>query len=81
MDHPDLEKKLKELMEKKKKLRHDFTRKSVEAINKSEQAALTHMSIMDSQFETNIKGKTVRKKKKPTESSVAVEGPAEDSDS
>ena len=80
MEHPDLEKKLKALIAKKKLARNAFTRKVVDTINKSEQVCLTHMSIMDTQDEATLKPKTARRKKL-TESSVAVEEETEESDS
>jgi len=63
MQSPELEKRLRELREQKKKMVHDFTRKSVDAINLSEQAALTHMSICDSNCPQELKAKTKKLKK------------------
>ena len=45
MNRSDLEIKLEELRQQKKKIVQNFTRKSVDAINLSEQASLTNMSI------------------------------------
>jgi len=73
MQNPDLEKKLHDLREKKKKMVYDFTRKSVDAINLSEQAALTHMSICDSDCTKDIKAIT-KKLKKLKEKSVQGNG-------
>jgi len=70
MNHDELEKKLKELRKKKQEMLHDFTRKAVDAVNQSEQTALTHMSIMDTNDPTHIKGKELKKKKKATDSTV-----------
>lgn len=63
MQNPELEKKLQALRAQKKKMIHDFTRKAVDAINLSEQAALTHMSICDSDCTKEIKAITKKLKK------------------
>ena len=63
MDNPKLEKQLSDLRAQKKKMVHDFTRKAVDAINLSEQAALTHMSICDSDCTKEIKAITKKLKK------------------
>jgi hypothetical protein len=57
MDNPELKKQLDELRKKKKEMVHDFTRKSVDAINLSEKATMTHMSIVDSNCTVEIKKK------------------------
>lgn len=63
MEFPELEKQLKELRKNKKKLVRKVTEKCIEAINKSEQAALTHMTLLDSQEELNIKSTKKFKKR------------------
>lgn len=64
MVNPELEKKLRELRKQKKELVQKFTRKSVDAINQSEKAALTHMSIMDSDSGLELKTKKSKKTRK-----------------
>ena len=64
MVNPELEKKLRELRAQKKELVRKFTRQSVDAINQSEKAALTQMSIMDSDSALELKTKKPKKTKK-----------------
>lgn len=68
MNNPELEAKLKKIREMKKTMVREFTRKSVDAINLSEQVALTHKSISDDSSidikEKKKLKKTLRHKKK-----------------
>jgi hypothetical protein len=64
MVDPELEKKLQELKEQKKLLVRKFTRKSIDAINLSEQVSLTHCSIVDSNCGLELKAKAKAKAKK-----------------
>jgi len=64
MYNPELEKQLRDLRAQKKKMVHEFTRKAVDAINLSERAALTHMSICDSNCTKEITKKLKKLKEK-----------------
>jgi len=59
----ELEKKLSEIKSKKKKLVQDFTTKSVDAINLSEEINLTHLSLHDSNCTLKLKGSKKFKRK------------------
>jgi len=78
MVNPELEKQLRDLREKKKQMIHEFTRKTVDSINLSEQAALTHMTICDSGCDIGIKSTKKFKKKEKTATESNLQDNSED---
>ena len=63
MKHPDLEKQLRDLKQRKRAVINDLTRKTVDAINLCEQASLTHMSLSEINCPVLAKTKTKKLKK------------------
>tara|TARA_R100001244_G_scaffold25113_4_gene25538 strand:- start:414 stop:665 length:252 start_codon:yes stop_codon:yes gene_type:complete len=61
MQHPDLEQALKDLKSKKRATIVEFTRKTIDAINLSEEATLTHLSITDSKCDALCRTKKFEK--------------------
>lgn len=72
MESPELKKlqeQLKKVRDQKKDTIQDFTHKSIDAVNLSEQATLTHMSLLDSDSEIKLRPSVKLRKKKPAEPS------------
>lgn len=84
MQHPDLERALNDLKNKKRATIIEFTKKTIDAINLSEEATLTHLSITDSQCNEICrtkkfdKHKLIEEEEEEEEMKVSSERSAED---